>query len=53
MFFSTAACEKSIACSTCHVILEEKVYDTLEEPSDDENVSLLILSPHLNGTDAD
>lgn len=34
---STAACEKSIACSTCHVILDSDVYDVLEEPSDDEN----------------
>lgn len=34
-----AACEKSVACSTCHVILEEKVYDSLPEPDDDENVS--------------
>ncbi|GAA5951613.1 hypothetical protein JCM8115_005196 [Rhodotorula mucilaginosa] len=32
-----AACEKSVACSTCHVILEEDVYDKLEEPDDDEN----------------
>ncbi|BGP30285.1 mitochondrial matrix iron-sulfur protein [Rhodotorula toruloides] len=32
-----AACEKSVACSTCHVILEEKVYDSLPEPDDDEN----------------
>ncbi|SCV69046.1 BQ2448_2066 [Microbotryum intermedium] len=31
-----AACEKSVACSTCHVILEDDVYDKLEEPSDDE-----------------
>ena len=31
------ACEGSIACSTCHVILEPDVYDTLEEPCDDEN----------------
>ncbi|GAA5835720.1 hypothetical protein JCM9279_004628 [Rhodotorula babjevae] len=32
-----AACEKSVACSTCHVILEEDIYDKLEEPDDDEN----------------
>lgn len=32
-----AACEKSIACSTCHVILDDAVYGLLEEPSDDEN----------------
>ncbi|SOV07245.1 probable YAH1 - Ferredoxin of the mitochondrial matrix [Ustilago sp. UG-2017a] len=31
------ACEGSIACSTCHVILEPGVYDSLEEPCDDEN----------------
>ena len=36
MAVSAAACEKSIACSTCHVILEDDVYDKLEEPSDDE-----------------
>ncbi|GAA5978350.1 hypothetical protein JCM5350_001136 [Sporobolomyces pararoseus] len=32
-----AACEKSVACSTCHVILEDDIYDKLEEPDDDEN----------------
>eukprot|EP00732_Lithocolla_globosa_P002144 Lithocolla_globosa_v1_NODE_1315_length_2677_cov_13.200229.p2 type:complete len:166 gc:universal NODE_1315_length_2677_cov_13.200229:1635-1138(-) len=31
------ACEGSLACSTCHVILEEKLYSQLEEPSDEEN----------------
>lgn len=31
------ACEGSIACSTCHVILEPDVYESLEEPGDDEN----------------
>ncbi|KAF0852313.1 mitochondrial ferredoxin [Andalucia godoyi] len=31
------ACEGSLACSTCHVILEQSVYDKLEEPSDEEN----------------
>lgn len=31
------ACEGSIACSTCHVILEEDAYYELEEPGDDEN----------------
>ncbi|GAA5941041.1 uncharacterized protein JCM15063_000630 [Sporobolomyces koalae] len=32
-----AACEKSVACSTCHIILEDDIYDKLEEPDDDEN----------------
>ncbi|KAF8839268.1 ferredoxin [Paxillus ammoniavirescens] len=31
------ACEGSIACSTCHVILPPEQYDLLPEPSDDEN----------------
>merc|ERR1712226_1235606 len=30
------ACEGVIACSTCHVILEEKLYDDLEYPCEDE-----------------
>lgn len=31
------ACEGSVACSTCHVILEPAVYNKLPEPEDDEN----------------
>ncbi|KAI9471596.1 2Fe-2S ferredoxin-type domain-containing protein [Coemansia mojavensis] len=31
------ACEGACACSTCHVILEDKIYDDLPEPSDEEN----------------
>ena len=30
------ACESSLACSTCHVILEDEVYDSLEEPVEEE-----------------
>ena len=30
------ACEGSLACATCHVILEQNVFDRLEEPSEDE-----------------
>ena len=30
------ACEASLACSTCHVILEDTVFDTLEEPEEEE-----------------
>lgn len=30
------ACEGSLACSTCHVIVDQKYYDQLEEPSEDE-----------------
>jgi ferredoxin len=31
------ACEGSIACSTCHVILDKAVFDTLPEATDEEN----------------
>ena len=27
------ACDAQLACSTCHCILEEELYDSLEEPS--------------------
>ena len=30
------ACEASLACSTCHVILEDAVYDALDEPCEEE-----------------
>lgn len=42
-----AACEKSVACSTCHIILEEGVYDKLEEPDDDEVRSAVDMSSAL------
>ncbi|KIM80371.1 hypothetical protein PILCRDRAFT_73281 [Piloderma croceum F 1598] len=31
------ACEGSVACSTCHVILSPEHYDLLPEPEDNEN----------------
>ncbi len=30
------ACEGSLACSTCHVIVDPKWYDKLEKPTEDE-----------------
>ena len=30
------ACEGSLACSTCHIILDEKDFDKLDEASEDE-----------------
>ncbi|MDX2083556.1 MAG: ferredoxin family 2Fe-2S iron-sulfur cluster binding protein [Rickettsiales bacterium] len=30
------ACEGSLACSTCHVIVDKKFYDMLSKPSEDE-----------------
>jgi len=30
------ACEGSLACSTCHVIVDKNFYEMLKEPSEDE-----------------
>ena len=30
------ACEGSLACATCHVVLEQDIYDSLQEPSEEE-----------------
>jgi 2Fe-2S ferredoxin len=30
------ACEGSLACSTCHVVVDQEWYGRLEEPSEDE-----------------
>ena len=30
------ACEGSLACSTCHVVVDKKFYDRLSPPSEDE-----------------
>ncbi|ODQ54897.1 ferredoxin [Saitoella complicata NRRL Y-17804] len=31
------ACEGSLACSTCHVIVDPDYYEKMEEPGDEEN----------------
>ena len=30
------ACEGSLACATCHVVLEERIYNQLDEPEEAE-----------------
>jgi ferredoxin len=42
-------CEGSMACSTCHVILEEHDFDRLPPPSEEED-SLLDLVPGVSAT---
>lgn len=32
----TGACESSMACSTCHVVLEDNVFEHLEPACEDE-----------------
>ncbi len=43
------ACESSLACSTCHVILEQDVYDRLDELCEEEE-DLLDLAYGLTHT---
>ena len=58
------ACEGSLACSTCHVIVEPEWFEKLEEPSEDEEDMLdlafdlqktsrlgcqIVITPELDG----
>jgi ferredoxin len=43
------ACAQSLACSTCHVVLEERIYDSLE-PAVEEEEDLLDLAYGLTLT---
>lgn len=43
------ACESSLACSTCHVILQDEMFDALEEPCEEEE-DLLDLAYGLTAT---
>ena len=40
------ACEASLACSTCHVFVQEGYFDKLPEPKDEEN-DMLDMAPFL------
>ena len=42
-------CEGAMACSTCHVILEEDAFDALPPPSEEED-SILELAPGASET---
>jgi len=44
-----AACEQSLSCSTCHIILDEETYNSLEKPREDEE-DLLDLTHGLTNT---
>ena len=46
-----AACGGELACSTCHVILEQDLYDSLDEP-DEEETDMLDLAWGLTDTRA-
>ena len=43
------ACESSLACSTCHCILDDDIYDSLKEPCEEEE-DLLDLAYGLTHT---
>ena len=43
------ACEGSLACATCHVILEERIYNFLNEPLEEEE-DMLDLAFNLTHT---
>lgn len=43
------ACEGSVACATCHCVLPEPIYESLSDPTDDEE-DCLDLAPGLSET---
>ncbi len=43
------ACEASMACSTCHVIVDPRFYDRLPPPSEEER-DMLDLTAHIAPT---
>lgn len=43
------ACDGFCACSTCHVIIDEKFYDLIPEPSDNE-IDMLEMAPCITET---
>jgi hypothetical protein len=49
VLIGTGACEGVCACSTCHVILEDNVYDKLPEPLENED-DMLDQAPGLTST---
>ena len=44
------ACESSLACSTCHVILDEELYDSLEDELSISEEDLLDLAYDVTPT---
>lgn len=46
----TGACEGTLACSTCHVILNQEDYDRLPDEPCDEELDMLDLAYGLTNT---
>ena len=44
------ACEGTLACSTCHLILKQQDYDALKSPPTDEELDMLDLAYGLTDT---
>lgn len=50
IFYFSGACEGTLTCSTCHVILDPKVYDALPDKPSDEELDMLDLAYNLTDT---
>lgn len=49
-FLLSGACEGTLACSTCHLILSKSDYDRLPEKPTDEELDMLDLAYELTDT---
>lgn len=50
IFFLIGACEGTLACSTCHVILDQVDFDKLPSKPSDEEMDMLDLAYGLTNT---
>jgi len=50
IFYISGACEGTLTCSTCHVILDSKAYDALPDKPSDEELDMLDLAYNLTDT---
>lgn len=50
IYYFSGACEGTLTCSTCHVILDSKDYDSLPDKPSDEELDMLDLAYNLTDT---
>ena len=50
LYFPAGACEGTLTCSTCHVILKKEDYDRLPSKPSEEELDMLDLAYELTDT---
>ena len=50
MLYWTAACEGTLCCSTCHLIVSEEDFESIPDPLTDEELDMLDTADNLTPT---